>query len=60
MPKRLVTCRDGTWIAPDELGGGVAAPTNVAQLTLRVVTRDEGVEKRWFGHQSPERSRTRL
>jgi len=41
MPKQLVVCCDGTWNVPDELRGGVAAPTNVAKLALGVLTGDE-------------------
>jgi uncharacterized protein (DUF2235 family) len=38
MPKKLVVCCDGTWNVPDEVHGGVAAPTNVAKLALGVAT----------------------
>lgn len=34
MSKRLVVCCDETWNVPDERRTGVAAPTNVAKLTL--------------------------
>jgi uncharacterized protein (DUF2235 family) len=34
--RRLVVCCDGTWNKPDELAGGVRAPTNVAKLALGV------------------------
>jgi uncharacterized protein (DUF2235 family) len=38
MPKKLVLCCDGTWNVPDEIHGGVGAPTNVAKLALAVAT----------------------
>jgi uncharacterized protein (DUF2235 family) len=37
VPKQLVVCCDGTWNVPDELPGGIAAPTNVAKLALGIV-----------------------
>jgi uncharacterized protein (DUF2235 family) len=40
MPKRLVVCCDGTWNRPDETREGVAAPTNVAKLSLGVARED--------------------
>jgi uncharacterized protein (DUF2235 family) len=39
MAKRLIVCCDGTWNRPDQLDGGLAAPTNVAKLAL-AVTRE--------------------
>jgi uncharacterized protein (DUF2235 family) len=41
MARRLVVCCDGTWNEPDELRGGVAAPTNVAKFALTVLTGEE-------------------
>jgi uncharacterized protein (DUF2235 family) len=38
--RRLVVCCDGTWNRPDQLSGGVAAPTNVAKIALAVAERD--------------------
>ena len=38
MPKQLVVCCDGTWDVPDQLDGGIAAPTNVAKLALGIAT----------------------
>src|SRR5690349_21787959 len=38
MAKQLVVCCDGTWNVPDQLQGGVAAPTNVAKLALGIAT----------------------
>jgi len=38
MPRKLVVCCDGTWNVPDEIHGGVGAPTNVAKLALGVAT----------------------
>ncbi len=38
MPKQLVVCCDGTWDVPDQLNGGIAAPTNVAKLALGIAT----------------------
>jgi uncharacterized protein (DUF2235 family) len=40
MGKRLVVCCDGTWNRPDQLHNGVAAPTNVAKLSLAVARED--------------------
>lgn len=34
MTRRLVVCCDGTWNRPDEVRGGVTAPTNVAKVAL--------------------------
>ena len=36
MAKRLIVCCDGTWNRPDQLDGGLAAPTNVAKFALAV------------------------
>ena len=41
MGKRLVVCCDGTWNEPDELHGGVAAPTNVAKFALSVLSGED-------------------
>jgi uncharacterized protein (DUF2235 family) len=38
--KRLVVCCDGTWNRPDETKEGIAAPTNVAKVSLGVARRD--------------------
>lgn len=40
MAKRLVVCCDGTWNRPDQLAGGVAAPTNVTKVALAVARED--------------------
>jgi hypothetical protein len=40
VAKRLVVCCDGTWNRPDQLAGGVAAPTNVTKVALAVVRED--------------------
>jgi uncharacterized protein (DUF2235 family) len=40
MAKRLVVCCDGTWNRPDQLAGGVAAPTNVTKVALAVSRED--------------------
>jgi uncharacterized protein (DUF2235 family) len=40
VPKRLVVCCDGTWNRPDQLDGGVPAPTNVAKIALAVARED--------------------
>jgi uncharacterized protein (DUF2235 family) len=40
MAKRLVVCCDGTWNRPDEIRGGVAAPTNVVKVSLGVADKD--------------------
>ena len=39
MAKRLIVCCDGTWNRPDQLDGGLTAPTNVAKFAL-AVTRE--------------------
>jgi len=39
--KRLVVCCDGTWNRPDEVSQGVAAPTNVAKISLALADQDE-------------------
>ena len=41
MAKRLMVCCDGTWNRPDQLAGGVAAPTNVTKLALAVAREDD-------------------
>jgi hypothetical protein len=44
VAKRLVVCCDGTWNRPDQLAGGVAAPTNVTKVALAVAREDsEGI-----------------
>jgi uncharacterized protein (DUF2235 family) len=40
MAKRLVVCCDGTWNRPDQLSGGIAAPTNVTKVALAVARQD--------------------
>jgi uncharacterized protein (DUF2235 family) len=37
MAKRLIVCCDGTWNRPDQIEGGLAAPTNVAKIALAVL-----------------------
>jgi uncharacterized protein (DUF2235 family) len=45
--KRLIVCCDGTWNRPDEVRDGVAAPTNVAKITLALADEDaDGNEQR--------------
>jgi uncharacterized protein (DUF2235 family) len=39
--RRVVVCCDGTWNQPDELTGGVPAPTNVAKLAMGVARHDD-------------------
>jgi uncharacterized protein (DUF2235 family) len=39
--KRLVVCCDGTWNRPDQVDKGVAAPTNVAKLSLALAEADD-------------------
>jgi uncharacterized protein (DUF2235 family) len=39
--KRLVVCCDGTWNRPDEVSQGVAAPTNVAKISLALADQDD-------------------
>jgi hypothetical protein len=47
--KRLVVCCDGTWNRPDELRGGIPAPTNVAKIALGVARAGEdGVPQRLY------------
>jgi uncharacterized protein (DUF2235 family) len=47
--KRLVVCCDGTWNRPDELRGGIPAPTNVAKIALAVArTGEDGVPQRLY------------
>jgi len=38
--KRLVVCCDGTWNRPDQTKQGVAAPTNVAKISLALADED--------------------
>ena len=38
--KRLIVCCDGTWNRPDQLDHGVAAPTNVAKISLALADAD--------------------
>jgi uncharacterized protein (DUF2235 family) len=38
--KRLIVCCDGTWNRPDQVDRGVAAPTNVAKLSLALAEAD--------------------
>jgi uncharacterized protein (DUF2235 family) len=46
MSKRLVVCCDGTWNKPDQMRGGVRAPTNVLKLALGVSRQDsDGTEQ---------------
>ncbi len=42
MSRRLVVCCDGTWNRPDQLNGGVSAPTNVAKIALGLAEQDPG------------------
>jgi uncharacterized protein (DUF2235 family) len=49
MGKRLVVCCDGTWNRPDETSHGIAAPTNVAKLSLGVA-REDGHSKQQVVH----------
>ena len=39
--KRLVVCCDGTWNRPDQTTQGVAAPTNVAKISLALADEDD-------------------
>jgi uncharacterized protein (DUF2235 family) len=39
--KRLVVCCDGTWNRPDQTKQGVAAPTNVAKISLALADEDD-------------------
>jgi uncharacterized protein (DUF2235 family) len=39
--KRLIVCCDGTWNRPDEVSEGVAAPTNVAKISLALADEDD-------------------
>src|SRR3954454_17620 len=39
--KRLVVCCDGTWNRPDQTKQGVAAPTNVAKISLALAEEDD-------------------
>lgn len=39
--KRLIVCCDGTWNRPDEVSQGVAAPTNVAKISLALAEEDD-------------------
>jgi uncharacterized protein (DUF2235 family) len=39
--KRLVVCCDGTWNRPDQTKEGVAAPTNVAKISLALADEDD-------------------
>jgi uncharacterized protein (DUF2235 family) len=39
MSRRLVVCCDGTWNTPDQVNGGVRAPTNVAKIALGVARK---------------------
>jgi uncharacterized protein (DUF2235 family) len=39
--KRLIVCCDGTWNRPDEVSQGVAAPTNVAKISLALADEDD-------------------
>jgi uncharacterized protein (DUF2235 family) len=38
--KRLIVCCDGTWNRPDHIDHGVAAPTNVAKLSMALAELD--------------------
>jgi uncharacterized protein (DUF2235 family) len=40
MSKRMVVCCDGTWNSPDQLRGGLPAPTNVTKVALAVTSKD--------------------
>jgi uncharacterized protein (DUF2235 family) len=49
MSKSLVVCCDGTWNRPDELSGGLVAPTNVSKIALGLAShRADGAEQRLF------------
>lgn len=51
MTKNIVICCDGTWNTPDELDGGVPAPTNVVRLFNSVAATDAaGVAQRKYYH----------
>src|SRR4051794_31462336 len=39
--KRLVVCCDGTWNRPDQTKQDVAAPTNVAKISLALAEEDD-------------------
>ena len=39
--KHLVVCCDGTWNRPDQTKQGVAAPTNVAKISLALADEDD-------------------
>jgi uncharacterized protein (DUF2235 family) len=39
--KRLIVCCDGTWNKPEQLQGGLLAPTNVSKLALAIAREDD-------------------
>jgi uncharacterized protein (DUF2235 family) len=51
MTKKLVVCCDGTWNTPDQMKGGLAAPTNVTKLALAIAPEDStGMKQLTFYH----------
>jgi hypothetical protein len=47
----LVVCCDGTWNTPDDMDGGMPAPTNVRRLYYALAERtDAGVEQKKYYH----------
>ncbi|MDP8943878.1 MAG: DUF2235 domain-containing protein [Actinomycetota bacterium] len=52
MPRRLVVCCDGTWNRPDQLHGGMPAPTNVTKVAAGVA-REDGEGSRQLLHYHP-------
>lgn len=57
--KRLVICCDGTWNRPDQVDQGVAAPTNVAKLSLALADDDEAGNPQLLHYQAGVGTRRR-
>lgn len=57
--KRLIVCCDGTWNRPDHTDQGVAAPTNVAKLSLALADDDDAGNPQLLHYQAGVGTRRR-
>jgi len=57
--KRLIVCCDGTWNRPDHIDQGVAAPTNVAKISLALADEDDAGNPQLFYYQAGVGTRRR-
>ncbi len=50
--KHLIVCCDGTWNRPDHIDQGVAAPTNVAKISLALADEDSAGNQQLLYYQA--------